>query len=185
NQGGLTLYFRDHGSTRAVAMNIVVPSGDLGFEQTRYRFREKATQVCLAIHLREPETIGQDAQGPDRASLWGYLSMLHLSNYDPDVFCQRSEQLYGLFKAVDDRRIIRLLREALARVQDSARAAMQERETYLWLGKIYYRLTLYDECVEIFKRSIKLLGSDSQALYYVAACNEIREEYETALSYYR
>jgi tetratricopeptide (TPR) repeat protein len=184
NQGGLSLCLRDQGSSRAIAMNILVPSEDCGFEQTRYRFREKAEQVCLAIHLREPENIDQDTQGADRASLWAYLSMLHLSNYDPDVFCQRSERLYGLFKEIDDRRIKRLLKEALSRVQDNARAAVQERETYLWLGKIFFRLNLYDKCLEVFNQSIKFMGQDSLSLYYIAACTEIREDYRTALSYY-
>jgi serine/threonine protein kinase len=184
NQEGLTLYVRDQGDNRAIAMNILVPSADCKFEQTRYRFQQEAERLCLAIQLREAE-FDQETQGSERASVWGYLSMLDLSNYDPEVFCQRSEQLYDLVKQTDDARIKRLLKAALSQVQDNLPAAVRERETCLWLGKIYYRLHLYDECVEIFERSIKLSGADSNALYYLGACNEVREEYETALGYYK
>jgi tetratricopeptide (TPR) repeat protein len=111
--------------------------------------------------------------------------MLDLSNYDPEVFCQRSEQLYDFVKKTDDARLKRLLKAALSQVQDNLPAASRERETYRWLGKIYYRLDFHDECFEIFERSVKLLGADANALYYLGACKEVRDEYEAALGYYQ
>jgi serine/threonine protein kinase len=77
------------------------------------------------------------------------------------------------------------LRAALAEVRERLRGESPHRPTFYWLGRLYYRLSNYDDCIETFCESIARLGTDDKALYYLAACHELKGNYEQALIHYR
>ncbi len=108
---------------------------------------------------------------------------LRASNFDPEMFYLCAGKI---FQALP--RIRSDPKEALTGVLPAMRKSIAEEPNQLdlyWLGKIYYGLGLYDECLEVFQQSISLFGPDDRACYFVAACNEIRGEHQKALEHYR
>jgi serine/threonine protein kinase/regulator of sirC expression with transglutaminase-like and TPR domain len=111
------------------------------------------------------------------------IELLELSKFDPAVLYLCGDKIYlatGEIKGERKGQLIRILAEARANVYFRG-----DSDAFYWLGKILYGLDLYDECQDVFQRSTKLFGPDDRALYYVAACNEIRGNHEAALNHYQ
>jgi serine/threonine protein kinase len=109
---------------------------------------------------------------------------LRRSNFDPRVFylCAR-KVCKALERSSPTRK--RMIAEMLLEVRKNVYFVDQNRATFYWLGRFYYELDLYAECLAVFQRSITLFGPDDKALYFIAACNEIQGKYKVALDYYR
>lgn len=52
------------------------------------------------------------------------------------------------------------------------------------IGRIYYELDKIDKCKAIFKQSLALFGDDEKSFYYLGACYEIEEDFQTSSNYY-
>lgn len=58
------------------------------------------------------------------------------------------------------------------------------KELLYSIGKIYYQLEKIEECRNIFNQSLAKFGGDDKSYYYIAACYEIKGEFESALAFY-
>jgi serine/threonine protein kinase len=112
------------------------------------------------------------------------LFFMAASEYDPLAFYICAFELHNSAKALRRSEKKGLL-DALESVSARLSISGADRKTYYWLGRLYYRLGRYDECMETFKQSSEGLGPDEKAFYYLAACHEISERYEQALSNYK
>ncbi|MGD9563313.1 MAG: protein kinase [Pyrinomonadaceae bacterium] len=52
------------------------------------------------------------------------------------------------------------------------------------LGRIFYYLGEYKECQAVFNMILDRFGSHEHSFYYLAACSEIEEDFQTSLKYY-
>lgn len=186
NEGGCSFVSRDETNGRVIAMNVLLSPKPYQLDHCRYRFHQRVRNSSVTGCLCNPEDL-LDLRDDDlhNLSFKGCMALLELTAYDPDVFCRLGEKLYDALKGIDDRRLKGLLVRTLTKIRENIYLVDSEHNAYLWLGKMYYRLGLYDECLETFRQSVKLLGPDAQALYFIGACNEVKEEYEPALHYYK
>ncbi len=112
------------------------------------------------------------------------LSLLSTSEYDPLVFYLCASELLHAARALRSSQKRDLL-DALAQVGGRLSTDSADRKSYYWLGRLYYRLGRYDECMETYRQRSARYGPDDKALYYLAACHEINKNYEQALVDYK
>lgn len=154
-----------------------------GLEAASLDFYRSSEQYVSDAYARELLSfLFAEHSDSDDAVLAG-IKLLRRSEFDPRVFFVSAARIYSAAKrlspAVKD-----LLVEVLINVEQRCLSA-PDRPNLYWLGKIYYRLGRYDECLSVFQQSLALFGPDDKSLYFVAACNELRNQYDSALTYYR
>lgn len=147
------------------------------FYATSHQFVSEAyTEELIAFILAEqndPEVVVKRA-----------ADLLRLSNSDPEVFYLCAGKIYDAVDRSTQKQGAALI-TALAKVRENINPQSHDRGHYYRLGKVYYGLDLYDECMEIFQQSLLSFGPDKKATYYIAACHEMKEEFQAALDYYR
>lgn len=77
-----------------------------------------------------------------------------------------------------------MLEDCLWKVFRSADKFSLPINPYYSIGKVFYTLGKYDDCIKICDRSLKIQGPDEKMYYYLAACYEMMEEYESARFFY-
>lgn len=147
-----------------------------------YRKRDDATVTERAERL---VCLLTDEQPGDVDSIVGQcLPYLSACEYDPLVFYLCAFRLHAAAEVLRNSGRDEL-RRALTKVRNRLYDESPHRPTFYWLGRLYYRLGDYDDCAEIYSESIARLGVDDKALYYLAACHELKGEYEQALIHYK
>ena len=111
------------------------------------------------------------------------LSLLSTCDYDPLVFYLCVVELHHSAKSLGSSQKKELL-EALEKVGGELSKNGADRKTFYWLGRLYYRLGNYDECMETFRQSSERFGPDDNAFYYLATCHELNGNFEEALCNY-
>ncbi len=172
----------------ATVMGIMMPGMDQSrFENSGYYFLERVDNenpinnlyFCQdLLHVVSPQPRQKDAIF--KAS----LSLLKLSNYDPIAFYFMGNNLYSAITELDWSQRESLYHAACV-VKDNFYYIRRDFNTLYWVAKMFYGLDRFEECRQTFLESIELFGVDDQALYYIAACNEVLGDSETALLYYR
>jgi serine/threonine protein kinase len=125
-----------------------------------------------------------DDQNSPKAVVTSGIDFFQSSNFDPKVFYLCGNKIYPAVEKIR-RKQKATLADSLAKVRENIYTLEGDRSVFYWLGKIYYGLNRYDECLEVFQESITLFGADDKALYYLAACNEIQGSHQLALDYYK
>ncbi len=111
------------------------------------------------------------------------LELLTESGFDPVVLYLCGDCIYQAVGETEDQR--EALAHALAQVSNNLRSGAANRQTSYWLGKLFYGLDLYPECMKVFEDYIQLCGPDARSFYYLAACDEVNFRYAAALENYR
>ena len=111
------------------------------------------------------------------------LELLTECGFDPVVLYLCGDRIYQAIEKTEDQR--EDLAHALAQVRASLRSGAGNRTTSYWLGKLFYGLDLYPECIKVFEDSIQSYGPDARSFYYLAACDEVNLRYAAALDHYR
>jgi tetratricopeptide (TPR) repeat protein len=70
-------------------------------------------------------------------------------------------------------------------VRDNFYSVQQQYDVFYWIGRIYYGLNRLDDALKSFADSLLTFGESSSALYYMAACYEVKKDYQTALRLYQ
>jgi serine/threonine protein kinase len=73
---------------------------------------------------------------------------------------------------------------ALRQFFDRRQAKTNGAKLHYTIGKLFYVLENYEACIEVFSSSLKENGPDENCFYYLAACFEIKNDLETAKSFY-
>jgi len=108
--------------------------------------------------------------------------LLSMTGYDPSVFYMCSEKLLKSLDGIGNELEAKLI-DALTQVGEKLNE--EKSHVFYWLGRTFYRLELYDKCMDRFRRSILRSGSDDRALYYIGACDELKGRYLEALDSYK
>ncbi len=110
-------------------------------------------------------------------------SLLLENDYDPAVFYLCAVELHRAAKTLRTPQKGELL-ETLAKVGRRLHPDGADRRTFYWLGRLFYRMKCYDECMETFRQCSESFGPDDDTLYYLAACYEINGDLEQAVRHY-
>jgi len=123
-------------------------------------------------------------QSDPEGAVTSAMSFLLESNFDSKVFLLCADTLC---RALDSTSQIPKdnLKAMLRLVGAQTLKYERHRWAFYWLGKVNYLLRQYDECLNLFRQSLAKFGPDDKALYFVAACLEIKGQREQALKYYK
>jgi SAM-dependent MidA family methyltransferase len=185
-QGGVCWTTAGQSSCLATMQGIMLQHQDtLDWTHSRYYFAEKVDQENPIPHLYHTQKLLYHAQ-PDEVELIfdGYLSFLRLANHDPTLFCDLGADL---FLAVEDMTSAQQtkLKHSLAAVRDNFYMIRQGCNPLYWVGMMYWKLGMHEDCIATFQESIATFGPDDQSLYYMANCLEATGEWHQALENYR
>ena len=184
NQGGHTFSTTDDTHYLHTTMNTLLRT-PCELENSRYYFQEKVRKQNLINYLYECEDLLQAETGdPSKPMLGSYLAFIRISNFDPIAFCLCGDKILHSLEGSDNQQKAALL-EILDKVRENIYTVQRDYNVYSYLGRIYYDLNCIDESLEALRQSVKLFGADSDALYHIAACHEVKGNYEAALSFYR
>lgn len=149
--------------------------------------------IYRGICSRARQILGDDCWESRTAFLWNSRvesslvvnscnQLLSMTGYDPAVFYMCSDKLLRSLDGIGDELQTTLI-DSLTRVEEKLNE--DNSHVFYWLGRTFYRLDLYDKCMDIFRRSISRSGSDARALYYIGACDELKGRYPEALDSYK
>jgi tetratricopeptide (TPR) repeat protein len=67
------------------------------------------------------------------------------------------------------------------------RSAHEKMPSYLLysLGRIFYHFGEHENCQDVFKRMLEQIGPNENSFYYLAACSEIAEDFQSSLKFYK
>ena len=160
------------------------------YAEARHKLGDAYRAFCFSSKplLREPyaqKMVGflLSEQNDPNETIRLFDDFMQLTDFDPKVFYLCSAKVFEVLEMIDRQQAERLV-DTLARVRENI-VREPDQETFYWLGKIYYRLNLYNACREVFRQSVMLCGPDDKALYYLGACSEISRNHEIALNYYK
>jgi tetratricopeptide (TPR) repeat protein len=180
NLGGRTLSTSDSTLIVQTTMNMLLSQNPCSVEYSRYAFDEiiiRRNPINYLCQCRE------FLQGATHANITSYLSFLRMSNFDPVALSSCGEKILQALDGINRNR-----EESLVEVLESTAANVYEvqsdQNAYLWLGRIYFGLRLYDDCLKMFEASEQALGPDIDSLYFMGACHEAKGDHATARQYY-
>lgn len=115
--------------------------------------------------------------------LKAYIGFIRSSNCDPIALYLCADYICD---ALGDASVElrRTLKDTLADVEENFFHVRQRTDVLYYLGKIRYLLDDFDGCLRLMRRSINTFGENSHSIYYVAACNEVKHNYQIALDHY-
>ena len=184
DQGGCSFFTTDKTHHIITTMNILLSQTAIGLTNSRYTFEEKVKKQNLINYLYDCEyLLSSRSRNSAKTMLRSCMAFLRLSNFDPTVLTLCGTKIYAALNEINEHEKEALV-EILANVRSNVYMIDREYNAFHWLGKIYYGLKLYDECLDAFHQSVKLFGPDDDSLYYIAACHELKSDYEVALDYY-
>ncbi len=111
------------------------------------------------------------------------IKVLQKEQYDPLVLYFLNDALFGSARQAGRRKIEELAIK-LWNVFDASAGRTFPINPYYSIGKMFYQMDKFDDCLKIFKHSLKTCGSDEKSFYYIAACYEVLEEFKLSRSYY-
>ena len=188
--GGISMNTSDDNLSVSTAVNLLVKNsgdGNSSFEELSYCFDQWVDRqnTCNYLYFIQDLLTEIQPKKGDNASeiLRACLGYIQLCNYDPIVFCLAAPRIYMALETINVLQEKRLL-EIIERVNDNFYSVQQQYDVFYWIGRIYYGLNRLDDALRAFSDSMLTFGSSSSTTYYVAACYEVRKDYETALRYY-
>ncbi|MBX9689096.1 MAG: hypothetical protein K2X27_20475 [Candidatus Obscuribacterales bacterium] len=182
--GGVSLNTSDDNLSVSSAVNYFVKDKDFSLEESRYNFEEKFDRQNLPNYLYFMQDILTEVE-PKKSSeiLRACMGYVALCNYDPIVFCLAAPRIYFALETLNSLQEKRLL-EILERVRENFFSVQQQYDVFYWIGRIYYGMNRLDDALKAFADSMLTFGESSSALYYMAACYEVKKDYKTALRMY-
>ncbi len=186
--GGKTMVTSDDNLSIATAMSICVrDQADANLEQTVHVFGERVDRHnnCNYLYflqdlLTELEPTKSEKPTEILRACMGYIQ---LCNYDPVVFCLAAPRVYMSLEGINVLQEQRLL-EIIERVRDNFYSVQQQYDVFYWIGRILYGLNRIDGALSAFSDSLLTFGASSSSTYYIAACYEVKKEFENAFRYY-
>lgn len=153
-------------------------------EESRFYFQEKIDKQNLANYLYFLQDILTSLK-PEKANeiLRACLGYIQLSNFCPIVFCLAAPRIYAAIETINYYQQQRLL-ELMPKVRAKFYSVQQQFDVFYWIGRMYYGMDMYDAALQAFQESADIFGPSSSSLYYIAACNEVKGKYDTALKHY-
>ncbi len=185
NQGGLFFATQDKDVCLSTVFGILAPENEKpSFSHSRYYFSEKVDRENPINNLYFSQDLIHSLQVSNPVSVFrGCMSLLKLCNCDPIVFYFIGPYLDTILPHLDMQQRQTLI-DAMSMVQDNFFLIRKDFNTLYWLGKLYYGLDRFEECLASYQQAIALFGPDSHALYYIAACYEVMGQDQEALDYY-
>jgi tetratricopeptide (TPR) repeat protein len=183
--GGSSLNTSDDNLSVSTAVNILLSGSDCPLEHLQYTFAEKVDRQNLINYLYFMQDLLTEVE-PKKSNeiLRACLGFVQMCNYDPIVFCLCAPRIYASLEtmnAFQERRLLTLLR----RVRDNFYSVQQQYDVFYWVGRSYYGMNRLEEALKAFADSLLTFGESSSTLYYMAACYEVKQDYNTALRYYQ
>ncbi len=154
-------------------------------EHSRFYFDEKIDRQNLSNYLYFLQDLLTELE-PRKSNeiLRACMGYVQLCNFDPIVFCLAAPRIYFALETISASQAQRLV-EMLDKVRDNFYSVQQQYDVFYWIGRIYYGMSRLDEALKSFADSLLHFGESSSALYYTAACYEVKRDYKTALRYYQ
>lgn len=182
--GGSGFTTTDDNLSVSTAANYLLKN-NVRLEESRYYFREKVDKQNLGNYLYFMQDLLTSVK-PEKTNelLRACLGYIQLSNYCPIVFCLAAPRIYAAIETINPYQHQRLL-QMLPKVRAKFYSVQQQFDVFYWIGRMYYGLDMYDQGLETFEESIRVFGSTSSSLYYIAACNEVKGDFASALKYYQ
>lgn len=181
--GGEGITTTDDNLSVSTAVNFLLKH-KVPLEESRYYFKEKVDKQNLGNYLYFMQDLLTSVK-PEKTNelLRACLGYIQLSNYCPIVFCLAAPRIYAAIETINPYQQQRLL-QMLPKVRAKFYSVQQQFDVFYWIGRMYYGLDLYEQALVAFEESLNVFGSTSSSLYYIAACNEVKGEYERALKFY-
>lgn len=182
--GGVSFNTSDDNLSVSTAVNCIMKGKSLALERSKYYFAERVDRQNLANYLYFMQDLLTELE-PKKSNeiMRACMGYVQLCNYDPIVFCLAAPRIYFSLETMNSIQEKRLL-EMLDRVRDNFYSVQQQYDVFYWVGRIYYGMNRLDDALKAFADSMLTFGESSSALYYMAACYEVRKDYKTALRYY-
>ncbi len=181
DQGGHSLTTTDKTLSVHSTMNILSNQQGSKFERARYAFRRRIIEENPINYLYDCEDF---LRADPPLKLGNYLAFLRLTNYDPVALVRCGDKLCQVIDCITAEEEEALL-EVLDRTVENIYLLPPNQNAYLYLGRIFYKLELYGECLQVFQESEKQFGVDDQSLDLIPACYEAQGEYEAAFKYFQ
>lgn len=182
--GGVS--FASSGDSLCVHTQLSCMLAEPGFklEQTSYCFTE-------GIARRNPINFLFDCQdfltGLDIASpqecVAAYIALVRLCNCDPIAFVHCAEKIQKHLDGIP-RHVASDLSAMLNMVEENFFHITQWHDSLYWIGRLRFALQEYDGAISALSRSISEYGENTNSLFYLAACHEMKGDFESALAGY-
>jgi hypothetical protein len=180
-QGGHSLGTTDKTLSLHTTMNILLNQPGCKLERSHYAFRRRIIEENPINYLHDCEDF---LRADPPLKLRNYLAFLRLTSYDPVVLVRCGDKIYQAIDGITAEEEEALL-EVLDRTLENIYVLPPDQNVYLYLGRIFYKLELYGEGLQMFQESEKQFGVDDQSLDLIPACYEAQGEYEAAFKYYQ
>lgn len=184
-QGGTSFNTSDDNLSISTAVNYLLKGSPNKLERSHFNFDDKVDRINLTNYLYFMQDLLTEVE-PKKSHelLRACLGYVQMCNYDPVVFCLAAPRMYfslETMNSIQEKRILLMLE----RVRDNFYSVQQQYDVFYWIGRIYYGMNRLDEALKAFADSMLHFGESSSALYYMAACYEVRKDYKTALRLYQ
>lgn len=183
--GGTSFNTSDDNLSVSTGVNYLIKGSANRFERSHFNFADKVDRLNLINYLYFMQDLITEIE-PKKSHelLRACLGYVQLCNYDPVVFCLAAPRMYfslETMNSIQEKRILQMLE----RVRENFFSVQQQYDVFYWIGRIYYGMNHLDEALKAFADSLLHFGESSSALYYMAACYEVRKDYKTALRLYQ
>ena len=171
--GGSSLNTTDDNLSVSTAVNILLAGANCVFEQSKCNFEKVDRQnMCNYLYFMQ-DLLTEVEPKKSNEILRACMGFIQLCNFDPIVFCLAAPRIYMAIETINVFQEKRLL-DILERVKDNFYSVQQQYDVFYWVGRIYYGLNRLDEALKAFADSLLAFGESSSALYYMAACYEVK-----------
>jgi hypothetical protein len=182
--GGISLNTTDDNLSVSTAVNYLLSGSNCALEQSKHNFVEKVDRQNPTNYLYFLQDLLTEIE-PKKSNeiMRACIGFIQMCNYDPIVFCLAAPRIYAAIETMNifqERRLLVILK----RVIENFYSVQQQYDVFYWVGRIYYGMNRLEDALSSFADSLLTFGESSSALYYMAACYEVKQDYLTALRYY-
>jgi tetratricopeptide (TPR) repeat protein len=183
--GGVSLNTTDDNLSVSSAVNYLLDGTECALENSRFYFEDKMDRQNLSNYLYFMQDLLTDLE-PKKSNeiLRACMGYIQLCNFDPIVFCLAAPRIYMALETITASQAEHLL-HLLDKVRENFYSVQQQYDVFYWVGRIYYGMSRLDDALKAFADSLLTFGESSSALYYTAACYEVKKDFKTALRYYK
>lgn len=184
--GGLSFNTKDDNLSVSTSCNYLLKKSSK-LDHSRFNFHEKVDRQNLSNYLYFMQDLLTEVEPQkSREIARAAMGYIRLCNYDPIVFCLAAPRIYFYLDELRRNPLqVKLLLEIIEHVRENFFSVQQQYDIFYWSGRLLYGLSQIDEALNAFADSLLTFGESSSALYYTAACYEIKKEFQTALRYYQ
>src|SRR5439155_7395483 len=105
------------------------------------------------------------------ALLAACVAFVRLANHDPVAFLLCAERMHAALEklpSVDHD----LLAALVHRVRENF-YSVQQGDILYWIGVLYYDLSLFEPCLQVFEEYVRRQGMDAYGAVYLGCCHEM------------